>query len=86
MSGIFFGLGVAFTTCVPAIERKGARFRLLGALVVAGGLSRLVSLAAVGAPSSGHLLGLGMELGVVRLLMLWQRRVEMAFRPSASSA
>ena len=74
ISGIFFGVGVAFATCVPEIERKGPRFRLLGALVVAGGLSRLVSLVAVGVPGRGHLFGLAMELGVVPLLMLWQWR------------
>lgn len=78
ISGIFFGVGVAFATCVPGIERKGARFRLLGALVVCGGLSRVVSLIAVGVPSRGHLFGFAMELGVVPLLMLWQRRVEVA--------
>lgn len=76
ISGIFFGVGVAFVTCIPAIERKGARFRLLGALVVAGGCARLVSLLAVGAPSRGHVFGLAMELGVVPLLMLWQWRIE----------
>lgn len=75
ISGIFFGVGVVFATCVPAIERKGPRFRLLGALVVAGGLSRLVSLVAVGAPSAGHVFGFAMELGAVPLLMLWQARV-----------
>ena len=75
ISGIFFGLGVAFTTCVPAIERKGERFRMLGAMVVCGGLARLFSLVTVGVPSKGHLLGLCMELGVVPLLMLWQRGV-----------
>ena len=80
VSGIFFALGLAFVTCVPAIERKGARFRLLGALVVAGGLSRALSWATVGAPSSGHQLGLVMELGVVPLLMLWQGRVARGFR------
>ena len=72
VSGIFFGLGLAFTTCVPGIEAKGPRFRLLGALVIAGGLSRLVSLLAVGHPSTGHLFGLAMELGAVPLLLLWQ--------------
>ena len=76
VSGIFFAVGVAFVTCVPAIERKGARFRLLGAMVVCGGLARLMSLLAVGVPGAGHVFGLGMELGVVPLLMLWQRRVE----------
>ncbi|RVT43229.1 DUF4345 domain-containing protein [Sphingobium algorifonticola] len=72
MSGIFFGVGLAFCTCVPAIEAKGERFRMLGAFVVIGGLARLWSLIAVGTPSTGHLLGLGMELGVVPCLMLWQ--------------
>nr|WP_272622211.1 DUF4345 domain-containing protein [Sphingomonas sp. QA11] len=72
ISGIFFAVGVAFATCVPEIEKKGPRFRLLGALVIAGGLSRLVSLIAVGVPSTGHLFGLTMELGVVPLLLLWQ--------------
>jgi hypothetical protein len=72
ISGIFFAVGVAFATCVPEIETKGPRFRLLGALVIAGGLSRLVSLVAVGVPSKGHVFGLAMELGVVPLLLLWQ--------------
>ena len=76
VSGIFFALGIAFATCVPAIEHKGGRFRLLGAMVICGGLARLFSLVAVGVPSTGHLFGLGMELGVVPLLMLWQRSVE----------
>jgi hypothetical protein len=76
ISGIFFALGIAFATCVPGIEAKGPRFRLLGALVIAGGLARVVSLVEVGVPSHGHVLGLCMELGVVPLLMLWQRGLE----------
>ena len=80
VSGIFLALGVAFVTCIAAIERKGARFRLLGAMVVAGGLARLLSLVAVGVPSTGHVFGLAMELGVVPLLMAWQWRVERSVR------
>ena len=72
ISGIFLGVGIAFASCVPRIEATGPRFRLLGALVVSGGLSRVVSLVAVGAPSPGHLFGFAMELGAVPLLMLWQ--------------
>ena len=72
ISGIFFAVGVAFATCIPRIETSGPRFRLLGALVVAGGLARVVSLVAVGVPSAGHVFGFGMELGAVPLLMLWQ--------------
>lgn len=75
LSGIFFMVGLAFVSCIPAIERKTARFRLLGAMVVTGGLSRALSLLLVGPPSAGHRFGLVMELGVVPLLMLWQTRV-----------
>jgi hypothetical protein len=75
MSGIFLGVGIAFAGCIPDIARKGPRFRLLGGLVVAGGLARLLSLVEAGVPSAGHRFGLAMELGVVPLLMLWQWRV-----------
>jgi hypothetical protein len=75
LSGIFLTVGLAFMSCVPRIEAKGARFRLLGAMVVIGGLARALSWAEVGAPSLGHRLGLAMELCVVPLLMLWQARV-----------
>lgn len=75
LSGIFFALGIAFVTCIPAIDRKGPRFRMLGAMVIAGGLARALSWADIGAPSRGHQLGLVMELGVVPLLMLWQAGV-----------
>jgi hypothetical protein len=72
ISGIFFATGLGFVSCIPNIERKGPRFRLLGGLIFVGGVSRLISLIAVGVPSRGHVLGLGMETIVVPLLMLWQ--------------
>lgn len=72
LSGIFLMLGVGFASCIPAIERKGPRLRLLGAMVIAGGLGRLWSLDRVGAPSTGHLVGLCIELGLVPLVLVWQ--------------
>ncbi|PXA97142.1 DUF4345 domain-containing protein [Nostoc sp. 3335mG] len=75
LSGIFLGLGIGFASCIPRIETKGERFRLLGAMVVLGGLARLLSLWTLGAPSTGHLAGLAIELGVVPLLMAWQKRI-----------
>ncbi len=72
ISGIFFATGLGFLSCIPDITRKGPRFRLLGGFIFVGGLARLVSLLAVGVPSRGHVLGLGMETIVVPLLMLWQ--------------
>ena len=80
LSGIFFALGLAFASCIPGIEARGPRFRLLGALVIAGGLARLVSLIAVGPPSTGHLAGLAVELGLVPLLLLWQASVARRWR------
>ncbi|SFR86205.1 DUF4345 domain-containing protein [Sphingomonas jatrophae] len=78
LSGIFLGVGVAFACAVVRIDRPraGNLFRLLCGLVICGGLARLASLIAVGPPGPGHLFGLGMELGVVPLLALWQARVE----------
>ncbi|QCB40850.1 DUF4345 domain-containing protein [Sphingomonas sp. PAMC26645] len=76
ISGIFFATGLGFVSCIPDIERKGPRFRLLGGLIFVGGVSRLISLIAVGVPSQGHVLGLGMETIVVPLLMLWQWNFE----------
>jgi hypothetical protein len=76
MSGIFLMLGLAFASTIPRIERRGRRFRLLGAMVVMGGLALAFSWAMVGAPGWGHRLGLVMELIVVPLLMLWQARIQ----------
>lgn len=75
LSGILLGIGIAFAACVPTIERRGPTFRLLAALVVAGGLARLWGAAEQGLPSAGHRFGLVMELGVVPALTLWQARV-----------
>ena len=75
LSGIFLMLGFTFASTIPWIERQGPRFRLLGAMVVMGGLGRALSWVAVGPPGIGHQMGLVMELVVVPLLMLWQARV-----------
>lgn len=76
LSGLLLGIGIAFCWMIPRIERNGRQFRTLGAIVVLGGLARLLSLVILGEPSAGHRFGLAMELGVVPLLMLWQTRLE----------
>ena len=75
LSGVFLGVGIGFYSCIPRIEGKTGRFRLLAALTIAGGVARLWSLVMAGAPSAGHLVGLAMELLVVPLLVLWQARL-----------
>ena len=79
LSGLLAGIGLGFVSCIPAIERRSARFRLLGLIVILGGLARFGSLVGAGTPGLGHLFGLVMELGVVPALMLWQARVARRF-------
>jgi uncharacterized membrane protein YfcA len=81
LSGLLLAIGIGFASCIPGIERKTARFRLLAFLVFTGGLGRLVSYLSVGAPGGGHMFGLAMELVVVLLLVLWQTRVAAAPAP-----
>lgn len=80
LSGLLFAAGIGFATCVPGIERRTGRFRLLALLVFVGGLGRLVSYFSIGAPGPGHVFGLAMELVAVPLLVLWQARVAAARR------
>jgi hypothetical protein len=75
LSGLLLGIGIAFATTIPDIEWRTARFRLLAAIVVIGGLGRLVSLLARGAPDKPMLAALVMELMVTPALALWQGRV-----------
>ena len=75
LSGLLFGLGVMFASCIPRIERKTALFRGLALVVLFGGLARLLSLVSFGVPGNGHLFGLAMELGVVPALAFWQARM-----------
>ncbi len=76
LSGLLLAIGIGFVTCIPRIDGNGRRSRLLGSLGRGGGVGWALSLLAVGLPGQGHLLALGMELGVTPLLMLWQRRIE----------
>jgi hypothetical protein len=75
LSGLLLGIGLGYASGVPGIERRRARFLLLGGIVFAGGLARLWSLLAVGTPSPIMLGALAMELVVTPLLTLWQGRV-----------
>jgi hypothetical protein len=75
LSGLLLGVGIGFWTCVPRIERRGSRMRLLTLIVVLGGVGRAYGLLTGGLPSPAMLAGLGMELAVTPLLCGWQWRV-----------
>jgi len=80
LSGLLLGIGLGFLSTVPQIETRSARFRLLAAIVVIGGLGRLLSVALDGAADASTLFALAMELVVTPTLALWQRRVAHAAR------
>jgi len=75
LSGLLLAIGLGFWSTIPSIEEKTDRFRLLTALVVLGGLARLIGLGLTGIPSFFMLSGLLMELVVTPVLCLWQTRV-----------
>jgi hypothetical protein len=81
LSGLLLGLGLAFWSLIPAIERQGRVFGMLTGLVVLGGLARAFTAARLGAWSLSVELPLVMELGVTPALWLWQRRVSSLLRP-----
>jgi hypothetical protein len=81
LSGLLLGLGLAFWSLIPAIERQNRVFGLLTGLVVLGGLARAFTAARLGAWNLSVELPLVMELAVTPALWLWQRRVSSLFRP-----
>ena len=72
LSGLLLAIGLGFWSCVPGIDQKTGRFRLLTGLVFVGGIGRAVSLETVGLPDVPILFGLIMELAVTPALCLWQ--------------
>jgi len=75
LSGLLLAIGIAFWTTIPGVERQSRRFQLLTALVVVGGLGRLVSLIVEGPPDGPMFFGLAMELVITPALALWQARL-----------
>jgi hypothetical protein len=81
LSGLLLGLGLAFWSLVPSIERQSRVFGLLTGLVVLGGLARAFTAARLGAWNLSVELPLVMELAVTPALWLWQRRVSSLLGP-----
>lgn len=72
LSGLLFAIGVGFWSTVPNLPHRTARFRLLTALVLAGGIGRVIGVAEHGVPPAAMQFGLVMELLVTPLLCLLQ--------------
>ncbi|HVL78970.1 MAG TPA: DUF4345 domain-containing protein [Sphingomicrobium sp.] len=81
LSGLLLGVGLGFAASIPTIERRSELFAVLSAAVVVGGLARLAALITGSVPGAPDVLALGVELLIVPLLWLWQRRIARRFRP-----
>ena len=79
LSGLLLGIGLVFWSLIPTIERQSRPIALLTAIVVLGGLARLLLAARLGVWSLSVTLPLVMELGVTPLICLWQRRLAKVF-------
>ncbi len=75
LSGLLLGIGLTFWALVPSIERQQRLFTLLAGIIVLGGLARLLMALRLGIWTPSVRLPLAMELGVVPLLWVWQRRI-----------
>ena len=75
LSGLLLGLGVAYWSTIPDIERHEARLGLITLIVVTGGFFRAFGLLASGSPDWPMRTALVLELVGAPLLYLWQRRI-----------
>jgi hypothetical protein len=75
LSGLLLAIGLGFWSTIPDIARHTGRIRLLAAIVIAGGLSRLAAIASDGIPHGVALFALANETVVPLVLCLWQARL-----------
>lgn len=72
LSGLLLAIGLVFWAAIPDIERRTTCIRVLTAVVVIGGVCRLLGVV-MGDPLAPSVAGaLVMELGVTPLLCFWQ--------------
>lgn len=75
LSGLPLAIGLTFWAAIPDIERRTTCIRVLTAVVVIGGVCRLLGMM-MGDPLSPSVAGaLAMELCVTPLLCFWQSRL-----------
>jgi hypothetical protein len=75
LAGLLFAIGLGFWSTIPDIARQTARFRLLSAIVVCGGLFRLLAIFTDALPHGWALFGLVNETLVPLVLVAWQARI-----------
>ena len=74
-AAFWLGAGLVLLWIVPRVESATAPLRAVTGLVFLGGLARLISIAAVGAPSAMFLGLLVLELVLPPIMISWQSRL-----------
>lgn len=74
-SGMYLVVAFLLWSIIPAIEKHGRTLFLISAAIFIGGLGRVASYVTMGAPSQDLMVGMGIELVVPVLFVVWQRAV-----------
>jgi hypothetical protein len=74
-SGMYLVVAFLLWSIIPAIEKHGRTLFLISAAIFIGGLGRVVSYMTMGAPSQDLMVGMGIELVVPVIFVIWQRAV-----------
>jgi uncharacterized membrane protein HdeD (DUF308 family) len=80
LSGLLLGIGIAFLFCVARVRSRAQAFRILGLIVITGGVARLLATFRSGLPSEAHQFAYVMELVVMPSLLIWHRRITVLCR------
>ncbi len=73
--GMGLGLGAILVWITPTIERRTLLFRAVWICALLGGIGRLISWVAVGAPPLPMIVFTLIEVPLVPVLLYWQHRV-----------
>ena len=79
---LFAAYGVALLWCIKDLEQKSIFVYFLAATFFAGGLARLVSIAAVGLPNNFFIAMIVLELLVPLFMAFMQARISRAVNPN----
>ena len=74
-SGVWLALGAAMIWLAPRIETETTLFRALWAMIFIGGVGRLVSIFAIGAPPAPFIGFTALEIVGGPLMIWWQNQV-----------
>ncbi len=75
LGGMGLGLGAILLWIIPTIERRTHLFRAVWLCALAGGIGRLISMAAVGSPPLPMIVFTAIEVPLVPILIFWQASV-----------